>query len=333
MKKFLIKVISLLPNSLQSFLARILSFIKKPNYIGMHIVPDNFVFLKIYNFFSILFNFRIFSKRKFKNIKSRYSIDKNKGYLVVNDNDKKFLKAVNCAKKIFKKNKKNLLNKKFKKDFLRSIVLDYNNRENTPIFDFSCDEKIINVISEYLGSKPVLNTANLWYSPNENFSIGNSQSFHLDGEDLRQVKIFINLYPVNKYSGPLTIYPRDISETIYKKLKETNLIKKRNEKIPDSYIEKLDIKSNPVELTGPEKQMAFVDTCSCYHYGSRPLRNKKNTPRIILYLHYTTVFQKKLPTFFKRKINVKLPGNFTEKERNMHTDVLGYQHELYRKVI
>ena len=227
MKKFLIKVISLLPNSLQSFLARILSFIKKPNYIGMHIVPDNFVFLKIYNFFSILFNFRIFSKRKFKNIKSRYSIDKNKGYLVVNDNDKKFLKAVNCAKKIFKKNKKNLLNKKFKKDFLRSIVLDYNNRENTPIFEFSCDEKIINVISEYLGSKPVLNTANLWYSPNENFSIGNSQSFHLDGEDLRQVKIFINLYPVNKYSGPLTIYPRDISETIYKKLKETNLIKKK----------------------------------------------------------------------------------------------------------
>ena len=206
-------------------------------------------------------------------------------------------------KKYLKKIKKNLLNKKFKKDFLRSIVLDYNNRENTPIFDFSCDEKIINVISEYLGSKPVLNTANLWYSPNENFSIGNSQSFHLDGEDLRQVKIFINLYPVNKYSGPLTIYPRDISETIYKKLKETNLIKKRNEKIPDSYIEKLDIKSNPVELTGPEKQMAFVDTCSCYHYGSRPLRNKKNTPRIILYLHYTTVFQKKLPTFFKRKIS------------------------------
>ena len=51
MKKFLIKVISLLPNSLQSFLARILSFIKKPNYIGMHIVPDNFVFLKYITFF------------------------------------------------------------------------------------------------------------------------------------------------------------------------------------------------------------------------------------------------------------------------------------------
>ena len=321
-----------MPKSGQTFFARLVSLIKKPQYIGMHFVPDNFIAIKLYTFFSKILNYRIFSKRKYIKKNLKYSIDKKKGFLITNGNNKKFIKAINCANEIFKRNKNNLLNKKFKKDFLRSIVLDLTDPTATPIFDFSCDKNIIDIISKYLGTKPVLNTANLWYSPNENFSQGNSQSFHLDGEDLKQVKLFINLYPVNKYSGPLTIYPSDISKTIYSKLKRLKLVNKRNMKIPDSYIEKLNLNTNPIELTGPKKQMAFVDTCSCYHYGSRPLKNKRNNPRIILYLHYTTIFQKKLPTFLKKLKKINLPGNFTNEERLRHTEVLGYQHELYSKI-
>ena len=321
-----------MPKSLQTFFARLISLIKKPQYIGLHLVPDNFMSVKLYIFFSIIINYRIFNKRKYKKKKLKYSIDKNKGFLITNGNNKKFIKAINCANKIFKRNKNNLLNKKFKKDFLRSIVLEPADSATTPIFDFSCDKKIIDIISKYLGTKPVLNTANLWYSPNENFSKGNSQSFHLDGEDLKQVKLFINLYPVNKYSGPLTIYPSYISEIIYSKLKRLKLVSRRNEKIPDSYIEKLNLNTKPIELTGPKNQMVFVDTCSCYHYGSRPLKNKRNNPRVILYLHYTTIFQKKLPTFSKKLKKINLPGNFTNEERLRHTEVLGYQHELYHKV-
>ena len=53
-----------MPKSLQTFFARLISLIKKPQYIGLHLVPDNFMSVKLYIFFSIIINYRIFNKRK-----------------------------------------------------------------------------------------------------------------------------------------------------------------------------------------------------------------------------------------------------------------------------
>ena len=57
------------------------------------------------------------------------------------------------------------------------------------------------------------------FSEQKNFN-GRSQNWHIDGEDTKQIKVFIPLEKVDKFSGPLNFIDATNSYNIYSNLKK-----------------------------------------------------------------------------------------------------------------
>ena len=169
-----------------------------------------------------------------------------------------------------------------KKPFLLQVHIPMD-AEHRALFDLACDPVILDPVSQYLGMIPVLHSIQLWYSPNENFEAGRSQEFHRDGEDFRQVKVFVHLNDIDESTGPFTIIDASRSRTLARGLPGPI-----TQKHPDA---RIGVKGVP--LTGGAGTVAFADTAQCYHFGSRPSPGAK--PRMILQLHYATPFSTKLP--------------------------------------
>ena len=170
-------------------------------------------------------------------------------------------------------------------------------------------EGLLPIVSNYIGSLPVLHSANYWFSPNTNNEEGRSQSWHMDSEDSRQLKIFIPVEEICTNSGPINIMPADLSYTVYKKLYKEKK-KKRNVKISDNLIDQYlneDNYSNPIKLKIDE--IAFLDTCRCYHYGSR--KSKKS--RKLISLHFTSAYSLYAP-IFRRNLNY---SNYTQNNSDL----------------
>ena len=132
----------------------------------------------------------------------------------------------------------------------------------------------------------------MWYSPNDTEELIGSKLLHRDGEDFRQIKIFIPIEEVMLENGPLHVIDKKNSEKLYDELFKNRLITRRNQKIDDKYIinnKKLDLK----KIILNQDQCALVDTCACYHFGSR----KSSRPRKLLFLHFTTAFSANTPIF------------------------------------
>ena len=65
------------------------------------------------------------------------------------------------------------------------------------------DEKLLSVIQEYLGTKPILTQANLWFTHNINTDFStNAQLFHRDFDHERWLKVFVYLNDVTYRNGP-----------------------------------------------------------------------------------------------------------------------------------
>jgi hypothetical protein len=133
---------------------------------------------------------------------------------------------------------------------------------NPDFLRFATSEKISKVISNYLGTLPIVGEINLWVSY-ENNSLQQSQLFHIDQEDFKQIKVFLNISHVATVNGPLSFFPASLASRISKSA-ENPLIKLTN-----STIDKVCTKSELIELTGPPGTLGLVDTCRCYHMGSR----------------------------------------------------------------
>ena len=65
---------------------------------------------------------------------------------------------------------------------------------------------LLPIISNYIGTLPVLANASYWYSPNKKTEVGRSQSWHLDSEDFKQVKVFIPIEEITLENGPLQLF-------------------------------------------------------------------------------------------------------------------------------
>ena len=167
-------------------------------------------------------------------------------------------------------------------------------------------DPFVDLVTKYLGSLPILDSVQLWYSPNETYELIGSKLLHRDPEDFKQVKVFIPIEEIQLENGPLHLINKHQSQLLYEDLINKTLITKRNEKIEDKYVSNLNLRFHPMLLNNNE--CALIDTCACYHFGSR----KGSKPRKLLFLHFTTAFSGKTPIFRNYDTEKKF---FSEKDK------------------
>ena len=167
------------------------------------------------------------------------------------------------------------MNKTANKQMLTTVVRNDGFFDLPAIMEFVLSRPIIDLATRYFGRVPLLTSVSLWWSP-PNDSMQQSQLYHCDGEDARQLKFFFNVSDVTEEQGPFTLLPGGISDRI----RAAKGIVAR--KVRDEEIDEFDGESEKLVLTGKAGEGACVDTCRCLHYGSRG--NSK--ARIVLMLRF-----------------------------------------------
>jgi hypothetical protein len=321
-------VIKLLPSALVS---RLVSWRDYPAYLGRLFRPDNFFAARVYFILSQSINFRENRLRKrlgeevFANYSTKFpdqKIHPENGYLVCDySGEATVAKAMNRCLEIANPERLQEELKCSRKQFLINFSISQRDKANQAIFELAADPLVLGPISEYLGSLPVLADAMIWYSPNNSFEYGRSQEFHLDGEDVRQVKCFVHLRDVNPQTGPLTIIGAKESFQLYRSLRTAGLTHARNKKFSDDVIfSHTDAKSIP--LCGEKGSVSFIDTCRCYHYGSRP----SEKPRLVLVFHYYSTNSADMPVWGR---HVNMPFSLPQIPQTIASNVFGFSHHHF----
>ena len=109
------------------------------------------------------------------------------------------------------------------------------------------------------------------------------------------------------------------SENIYNNLKFKNKIQYRNEKIPDFIIDQYGFKNL---INVQKNEVAFIDTCRCYHYGSR---KAKLLTRKTISLQFTSAFSIFTPIFNRNIIS----NGFKERKSQL---IFCFLEENYHKL-
>ena len=206
---------------------------------------------------------------------------------------------------------------------LRTYPLRQDEPLNEAIFRLATDPVLLAPIADYLGGIPVLQTAMISYSPNRE-SVGQSQYYHLDSEDHRQIKCNIYIKDVDEDTGPLTIMRADDTRRLFDRLHQQGAAPNRGTYLDDDLVRSA---SGPgpgeaESLCGPRGTVSLVDTSNCFHYGSR--RAKKS--RLALYFHYVSAFAVSLPLWGRHlKDHPLVPTGSPEMDR-IRTLVLGLPH-------
>lgn len=151
---------------------------------------------------------------------------------------------------------------------------------NSALNRLATHPEVLRVVSKYMGMLPILHRINVLYSANDEEVEKSSQYFHLDPEDVIMTKIFVYVEDVDRDTGPTTALPADRSTIVRRQ------IDYRNSRVPDEVIARYGGNENLVECTGPAGTMAFLDTCRCFHMGSRVAAK----PRYVVMIQYQTPY-------------------------------------------
>jgi hypothetical protein len=166
-----------------------------------------------------------------------------------------------------------------RKAYLVNILDDNTLEENPEVLQFALSEAVVEAVTGYLGSVPILRGIGVYLSPRSETTQG-SQMFHTDNDDFRQVKVFINVLDVDERNGPFTLVPADQSRRVRTTLRHGW----RDRRLTDEQVLSLCETDDLVQLVGPAGSGGMVDTSNCLHYGSRT----RSGPRVVLMFQYTT---------------------------------------------
>lgn len=167
------------------------------------------------------------------------------------------------------------LNLSANKTMLTTVIANNGFFECPDLFAFAVSHPVIDLATRYFGGVPLLTACSLWWSP-PNDTVQQSQLFHCDGEDRRQLKFFFNVSEVTEEHGPFTLLPGGLSDRIRER---RNIVAG---KVADEVLEAEGALDKCLVLTGAPGEGACVDTCRCLHYGSRG--NSKT--RVVLMLRF-----------------------------------------------
>lgn len=182
------------------------------------------------------------------------------------------------------------------KGFLLDVLTRQGFQEQPELVSFMVSRPVLDAVTQYLGTVPLLAGAALWWSP-ENDTAASSQLFHLDNEDWKQVKVFINLFDTNAEMGPFTLLPANLSQKI---VDAEGYVKGR---ISDEQIEASGALDAARAITGPAGSGALVDTARCLHYGSRGNRKE----RLVLMFQFLR-FDSPTESTFRFPVPRQFPG-------------------------
>lgn len=158
------------------------------------------------------------------------------------------------------------------KKYLVELLSDEDLVRYPQLVDFCLSPPVVEAVSRYLGTVPVLRRVGLWLSfpaPTH----GASRLFHLDPEDFTQVRLFLNVINISKPQGPLTFLPADVSESVLAQLwrdeKKSGVREPEYRRWTDEEIFARSRSRDCVDLAGPPGSGVFLDTSRCLHFGSR----------------------------------------------------------------
>lgn len=138
---------------------------------------------------------------------------------------------------------------------------------------------VLQIAKDYLGNEPVIQNVSIWWSfPKPETMRSNIYSFHYDIDNLKFIKLFTYLTPVDENNGPHIIYPNTH--------KYKTLLQKRFRSVPEDKVEVVFGKQKPVMMTGNKGTSFFEDTFS-YHKGLNPI-----SPRLIFQVEYSLTVNK-----------------------------------------
>jgi hypothetical protein len=158
------------------------------------------------------------------------------------------------------------------KTYLVELLTDEDLVRYPLLVDFCLSRPVVGVVSRYLGTVPVLRRVGLWLSFPAPIN-GASRLFHLDPEDFRQVRMFVNVIDISKPQGPLTFLPADLSEKVLTQLwrdeRRAGIRRPEYRRWTDEEIFARSGSAECFDLAGPEGSGVFLDTARCLHFGSR----------------------------------------------------------------
>lgn len=183
------------------------------------------------------------------------------------------------ARELFKDYVPGTGNSKRERDPLEGVPRP-NRSYETAINRLAAHPEILRVVSNYMGMVPLLHRINVLYSPNNEVIESSSQFFHLDPEDVIMTKIFVFVEDVDRDTGPTTVLPADRSSVVRR------AIAYRKGRVADDVVERIGGAEHLIECTGKAGTLAFLDTCRCFHLGSRVA----SKPRSVIMIQYVTPY-------------------------------------------
>lgn len=153
---------------------------------------------------------------------------------------------------------------KGKKPFFTNILDAHDVEEHSELLDLILSPEVVETVTGYFGALPRLKCMGIFVSA-INDSTESSQLFHVDNDDFRQLKCFINLVETGPDQGPFTFLPAQTTATALNDLGHSWGFGR----FSDEDVARVTNLSEAIELTGGVGSGAFVDTSRCLHFGSR----------------------------------------------------------------
>lgn len=142
------------------------------------------------------------------------------------------------------------------------------------------DVKLLEVIAAYLGMWPSLHSVQAWCNYPTNDPPASSQLWHHDPEDLKMIKVFVYLEPVEEENGPFTYIPG--AYPLGTRVAEVERVGRKGRLSDAELAERFPPESWRV-CTGPAGTMILADTIG-YHRGGKPTKGT----RVLLTFTYTS---------------------------------------------
>jgi len=155
----------------------------------------------------------------------------------------------------------------------------------SPYFRLALDERVLGPISAYLGVVPVLTDVDIWYSVHQPKAPKRSQLWHMDSDDTTLIKLWVHLSDVDDRSGPLTAFNAADSARLAGVLSYNYADGYR---VSDEQVNEVLGPEGRVSFQGSPGAVDFIDTCRCFHFGSRV--SAEGEPRRLLMVEYQTPY-------------------------------------------